>query len=389
MSRGTKRTVYKLTDASQVTPFKDRTASMSVNYNTQTKLNSHVSNPSPPRYPLLNQKLSACANLYHSRSNATFKNVEPPSPTHKNIRDGSKSKVLESSIRKQAGSQNKSLISSNHNSFSMSQIDSSFHSKSISAKNDGFDKDSTNISLIEKVKTFDSNKTSHKHRLSLIKQALDEISKQDKQHRPMLKKIKSSLDQFFQDQKSTSMLNDIIKETKEELELVKAENRKLREKLDKKYERNVSRETRRDEVSEKLSEENKEISFKLMNAQKELKRFHIREKKYMKLISELKSRGYPVDDVYEESVKNSKRSIPYQSKVPLLPLADVKGSISISTLDSEITGTESQIPTGHNITYIQSPSEEKVEIPRLTIPSLKSSEFHQEFMSKIDEFSES
>ncbi|CAG9311876.1 unnamed protein product [Blepharisma stoltei] len=423
MSRGTKRTVYKLTDTSHHTPFKERAPSVTSLVISHPKQGSFATNPSPPRYPLLNQKLSACVNLHNTRSQADLKGREDqPNPGPKKIRDGSPAttnKILNNSLKKQASSGNLSMISSNGNSFSLSQLDSSFHLKSISNKQEAFTHSCTecldpkshikqkslnctesDYSLNEKIKVLELNeeKIPLKYKLSVIKQALEEISNKDQQYGPILKKIKLSLDQYVREMKTIEKLNEILKETKEELERVKSDNKNLLAKVEilsnKKPLRTNSQDSssskgENSEVVLKLIEENKELTQNLLCAQKELKKFQIRDKKYMMLITEMKNRGYPVDEIYDSAIKSSKRSNSRGKKVPTLPLADVKNCISISTGDSDLTGIESQATTGHNITSIQSPPEDRHDVPKLKIPMKKSTEFHQEFMSKFDEFSES
>lgn len=139
----------------------------------------------------------------------------------------------------------------------------------------------------------------------------------------------------------------------------------------------------------------------------ELKTSQSKEKRLNELIQAMKKRGYPIDEVYNSDVKphrqtTSTRSadssdselLPattYPKPVPQLRLEELDRQISSV---SEVS-TESAVPSRRKTTGKESNSDSgksggKV-VPLLTLPKIadETEGFHQEFMAKYDEFSES
>lgn len=113
--------------------------------------------------------------------------------------------------------------------------------------------------------------------------------------------------------------------------------------------------------SDKLIEENNRLKSELGLANKKIKDAEIREKKYLKLLATLEKKGYPVEETYKNHKKPPKKAL----------LSTDEASLN-STDYSEVSSLKRDAP-----------------IPRLSLPQASNEGYHQEFMSHLNEFSES
>lgn len=150
-------------------------------------------------------------------------------------------------------------------------------------------------------------------------------------------------------------------------------------------------------------------------ASRELRMAQSKEKKLLALLNAIKKHGFPVEEVYESEIRKSvvRQSLPESrdlesetealasgpapvrprpTQVPSLPLDSVEPDLSSESsyeTESEALELESAASREKQTQDSSGPStESKAEVPRLKIPMGKT-DFHQEFMSRYEEFSES
>mmetsp|Transcript_2730 Transcript_2730/g.6036 ORF Transcript_2730/g.6036 Transcript_2730/m.6036 type:complete len:497 (+) Transcript_2730:47-1537(+) len=167
----------------------------------------------------------------------------------------------------------------------------------------------------------------------------------------------------------------------------------------------------RDESSwQYLVSENKYYSEVFKNLKRDMKYLKHREDKLLKLIYALKKHGYPVEQVYKEECRKTKQSkLPYKEVkgsnagdeeveplvygppkaverpkvVPVLCLTEVEPDLT-SESDTGTEYTESVASSASSTTQ-----KSQAKIPKLCLSKGQEQGFHEEFMSKMDEFSES
>lgn len=167
----------------------------------------------------------------------------------------------------------------------------------------------------------------------------------------------------------------------------------------------------RDESSwQYLVSENKYYAEVFKTLKQDLKYLKRREDKLLKLVYALKKQGYPVEQVYKEECRKSKQSkLPYKEvqgsnaddedveplvtgppkavdrpkAVPALCLAEVEPDLT-SESESGSEYTESIASSAGEQTH-----KSQAAIPKLNLSKRQEPGFHEEFMAKIDEFSES
>lgn len=180
---------------------------------------------------------------------------------------------------------------------------------------------------------------------------------------------------------------------------------------------------RREEMSE-LLEENMLLRQEADRNKAEIKKLQAKEKLLVKLVRVLKKKGIPVDEIYDQEVRNSHKQIPVDSRnasmettakslekinlkppnIPRLDFTKLKTAEEISSTLSSISEEYAEPP--NNLT-VNSPIKEMPEckvsskqlrsiksVPKLHMTSLSNlhqsnPDFHSEFLSKINEFSES
>jgi hypothetical protein len=121
--------------------------------------------------------------------------------------------------------------------------------------------------------------------------------------------------------------------------------------------------------------------------------FKKREKRLVKLVLAMKNRGYPVDTVYEEDVHNAKKKTdptPSATSGNVNPAKSDDSDTPVST-ERPPDPTEAEKKEGHPTPQsLAGPTESKKNpVPPLVLPPGQENGFHQEFLAKIDEFSES
>lgn len=127
----------------------------------------------------------------------------------------------------------------------------------------------------------------------------------------------------------------------------------LREKLLQIAQINTKKIPKTEENWKELVAENQQCQEKFNRLEKDLTTYKKREKRLIKLVLALKGRNYPVDAVYEEDVhRPSRRS-------------------SCSEVSDRVT------------------AQPEPKVPPLQLPAAQEPGFHQEFLAKMEEFSES
>lgn len=148
----------------------------------------------------------------------------------------------------------------------------------------------------------------------------------------------------------------------------------------------------------------------------ELKTTQSREKALSELVQAMKKRGYPIDEVYNSDIKPRRHTFSTRSEesedseaapqvralakmdtVPQLRLEEVQrdiGSASVSEISTDSFEASLRKPSGkqRSADRASNPGSGKTRaVPQLHLPSNASDSagFHQEFMSKYEEFSES
>jgi hypothetical protein len=105
-----------------------------------------------------------------------------------------------------------------------------------------------------------------------------------------------------------------------------------------------------------LVAENQLCQDRFSTLEKDLKAYKKREKRLIKLVLALKARNYPVDAVYEEDVHR---------------------------------GGQSQLQSSRSEAAEPAKAQPEPKVPPLRLPEGQEAGFHQEFLAKMDEFSES
>lgn len=150
-------------------------------------------------------------------------------------------------------------------------------------------------------------------------------------------------------------------------------------------------------------------------AGREIRIAQSKEKKLLSLLNAIKKHGFPVEEVYESEIRKSvvRPSLPESgdlesesealatgpapvrprpTQVPALPLDSVEPDLSSESsyeTESEALELESAASREKQTQDSSGPStESKAEVPKLKLP-LGKADFHQEFMSRYGEFSES
>jgi hypothetical protein len=167
----------------------------------------------------------------------------------------------------------------------------------------------------------------------------------------------------------------------------------------------------KDETSwQYLLSENKQYAEVLKTLHKDLKHLKRREDKLLKLMQALKVKGYPIEQIYKEECRKQKQAkLPYTvvkgsdagdedaepivngppkaverpKGVPVLALQEVEPDLaSESESGSEYTDSAASSSSGQSQVA-------KALIPKLSFGREQKEGFHQEFMSKFNDFSES
>ncbi|CAG9314425.1 unnamed protein product [Blepharisma stoltei] len=146
--------------------------------------------------------------------------------------------------------------------------------------------------------------------------------------------------------------------------LLKCEN-KLKKSIDLHLEsKNLSNHI--EKSREKIIEDYKKLKTELNAANKKINDSVVREKKYIKLLSSLEKQGYPIQEIYN--------NLKMEPKKNRSSLASIDEDSSTTTDYSEVSSLK---------------RDSNVPIPKLSLPEHLSDGYHQEFMSKFSEFSES
>ncbi|CAG9321603.1 unnamed protein product [Blepharisma stoltei] len=122
----------------------------------------------------------------------------------------------------------------------------------------------------------------------------------------------------------------------------------------------------KNQQNDKLAEQCKNLKSELNLVNKKLHESIVREKKYIKLLSTLEKQGYPIQEIY-----NNLKKKPKEHKSPLISAGEDSAS---STDYSDVSSMKRDITAS---------------VPKLSIPKPSTEGYHQEFMSKFNEFSES
>ncbi|CAG9328744.1 unnamed protein product [Blepharisma stoltei] len=152
-----------------------------------------------------------------------------------------------------------------------------------------------------------------------------------------------------------------------------------------------------------LIEDRNKYCDELKAAKKTIHSYRSREKSMKKLLCAIKKRGVPVEDIYETDVQlkksltkqiteetNLETTVSRKSRnnslgpsIPKLKLnkQDSQGSLELNS-DEDIPTNEQTLSDGKS-------SGKSDKVPKIPIPPTSEQGFHQEFVSRVDEFSES
>lgn len=297
--------------------------------------------------------------------------------------------------------------------------------------------------LTERLAAVKSTEARNSDRFKVYQNIFDEVIHRDDRFGSLLKKIKLAYEDWHNTdnrQALTARLEADLNEKIEELSRSKREHTQLNKKVSKLSKENgeLSRsleetETRyldlqdrllkltqvkcdnvpKDETSwQYLVSENKYYAEAFKTLKRDLKVMKRREDKLLKLVFILKKEGYPVEQIYKEECR--------RNKLAKLPYKEVKGSdapdeeveplvhgppkaverpkavpqLSFNTIEPDLT-SESESGTEYSDSAVSSAVSssnsigQKPSIPKLSLSNGPDPGFHEEFMSRIDEFSES
>lgn len=144
-----------------------------------------------------------------------------------------------------------------------------------------------------------------------------------------------------------------------------------------------------------LIEDRNKYCEELKAAKKSIISYRTREKGMKKLLCAIKKRGVPVEDIYQQDVQKLSPQTPEETSDKLISNTRSSSLITIPKLNLTRKNSKRSLPTSDE-DLSESPGAKSTpsegssdKVPKLSIPSQLSEGFHQEFVSRADEFSES
>lgn len=182
-----------------------------------------------------------------------------------------------------------------------------------------------------------------KRQIEIYGQVFDDIIRQDNVYGGLLVSVKKNYDDYI------AQLHSVIEDlgTTKSSPAVHGQLERLKNHIEDRDQRIEVLEREKQEVLQNSNNEKKQQSEVIKKLANDFRSARIRENKYLKLMSVLKEQGYPVEELYNQHIKRRQRT-------------DDKGT-----------------------------SPARNAVPKIRIPAEESTGFHEEFMSKAQDFSES